>query len=94
MALYDRLLGYSEPKIAVHQFQALLAERKRGFATNAEIIAAFGLDVAEQTEVVTLWGRVNSGAVSAAEVHDVFLLGETRTAPYDSVQAVKTRLGV
>lgn len=58
MALYDRLLGYEAPFLPVHQFMGMLGELKRGKVTQAQIVAALGLSVAEETELVTLAGKL------------------------------------
>jgi hypothetical protein len=52
MALYDKLLGYDPGgiKLMVHAFMAALGEYARGKMTGPQIITAFGLDAAEQTE--------------------------------------------
>jgi hypothetical protein len=94
MSLYTRLMGLTQPKITVHTFSSMMAERKRGKVTNQDIIDAFQLSPSEQTEVIALWSRVNSDAISAAEVDDVLLCAEARVLPYDTEAKVKARLGV
>lgn len=91
MALYNRLIGTEEPKIAVHQFCAALAERTRGKVTNADISSMFNLSVDETTEFSTLYSSVS--LMNAKEVEDVFMLAEKRLA-YANAAAVKTRLNV
>lgn len=94
MALYERLMGIETPKIPVHDFYSMLAERKRGQVTNAQVIAAFSLSASEQVELLALWARVNNNLISAAEVDDVLILAESMIAPYNTAATVKTRLGV
>ena len=94
MALYDRLLRLAEPPIPVHQFIAAAAEVAKGNMTNNQAKTAFGLSTAEGNEALTLIARVQNGQLTRTEIHDVLLLAETRIPPYDTVAAVKTRLGV
>lgn len=94
MALIERLMGLEQPRIPVHQFYSMLAERKRGRVTNAQVIAAFALGAADQTELLALWALVNANTVPAADVDDVLLLAEQRIAPYDTAAAVRARLGL
>lgn len=56
--LYERLVGTQEPKIAVHQFMALLAEVERGKITAGNAASILGLDAAEQTEATTLISKI------------------------------------
>lgn len=93
MALYERILGISGQKIPVHQLMALLAERVRNRVTNADVIAALGLDSAEQAELLTLWGRVQGGQLTPAEFQDVAMLAEMGLV-YDTVAKLTARLGV
>lgn len=100
--LYERLTGLDlvrpetgdSLKIPIHQFCSYLAERRRGRVTNAQVIAAFALSVEDQAELITLWNLVSGGTLTAAEVEDVLRIAEQRIAPYDTVLAVRTRLGV
>lgn len=94
MALYERLVGFENPKIPVHQFMALLAERRRGQVTNQQVVDALGLDPAERTELLALVTRVQADTLTAIEIHDVLMLAEAGWAPYGSVAAVKARFGV
>lgn len=54
MALYDRLMGFQEPKIPVHQFMAEAGEFQRGKVTSAQAQTDFGLSTSELTEAQTL----------------------------------------
>lgn len=100
--LYERLTGLGLPliqsggslKLPIHQFCSYLAERRRGRVTNAQVIAAFTLSAEDQAELVTLWNVINAGTLTAAEVEDVLRIAEERLSPYDTVVAVRTRLGV
>ncbi len=94
MGLYERIMGLENPRIPAHQLQAMLAERRRGNVTNNQVGNAFGLSPAEAAEVGTLVQRVIDGAVEVKELDDVLLLASSRTPPYNTVNAVKTRLGV
>ena len=111
MALYDRLLGIdlSNPRIPVHQFQAVVAEWARGQITavqaRAAIAAASGapLTAGEETEVQTLVSTVPVGTTTAnkadralrlLEIDQVLLMVNSGLAPYTTAAAIKTRLGV
>lgn len=94
MGIYDRLLQLQEPRIPVHLFVAVAAEWAKGNMTNTQARTALALSVAEGNEAQTLVGRVTGGFVTRTELHDVLLISETRIPPYDTVVAVKTRLGV
>lgn len=94
MGIYERLLRLQEPRIPVHQFIAACAEVSRGNMSNVQARTALNLSAAEGTEANALIARVTSAALSRVEIHDVLLLAETRTPPFDTVAAVKTRLGV
>jgi hypothetical protein len=111
MALYLRLLGTDpvNPKIPIHQFQALAAEWARGRITGAQAnagitqVSGAPLTAAEQTEAQALVNTVPVGtttAIQAAraqrmlEIDQVFLLVDSRIAPYDNEAAIKARLGV
>jgi hypothetical protein len=67
MALYDKLLGYDPGgiKLMVHAFMAALGEYARGKMTGPQIITAFGLDAAEQTEAQIIASKV----INAPEVY-------------------------
>lgn len=94
MGLYERLMGIEEPKIAIHGLFAVISEYRRSKITANQGGAILGLNPAERAELGTLIGRVDSGQLTAAEVHDVLIAGELRYAGYDAVASVKTRLGV
>jgi len=94
MGLYERLLRLQEPRIPVHQFVACAAEVSRGNMSSVQARNAMNLSAAEGTEANALIARVMSAALSRVEVHDVLMLAELRIPPFDTVAAVKTRLGV
>jgi hypothetical protein len=94
MSLYTRLMGLSDPKISLHAWRSLLAERKRGKVTNQDVIDAFQLSAGEQTELTTLWGRINNDLITVDEVDDTLICAEHGLAVYDTEAKVKTRLGV
>lgn len=91
MGLLQRLLGTEEPKLAVHQFMAGLAEFKRGAVTKQNIIDAFGLSVDESNQLQTFLDNIDTDVISRDLIHDVLLLGET--GKYTENQ-VKSRLGL
>lgn len=93
MGLYERIVGTELPKLPVHQFQAAVAEFKRGKFTGNQVATAFALSAAEKTEATTLLAQITSNAVTAAEVQDVLCLAEAGYL-YADAAAVRTRLGV
>lgn len=100
MGLYERLMGFEEPKLPVHQFMGAMQEIAMGNMTGAQGVAAFGLSAAEATEAQTLQGVVSAPATAdgkklrAVEYERVLMLAEQRIAPFNTVALVKTRLGV
>lgn len=103
MPLYERLGGLEEPKIPVHSFMAAMQEYMLGQMTGAQATAAFGLSAEEQTQALALRDRLltESSAsaniarrMKAVELENVLILFEDGIAPYTTVAAVKTRLGV
>ncbi len=99
----------TNPKVPIHQLQAAMAEWARGNITgaqaNAIIAAASGapLTPAEVTEATTLVGTVPTGGTTAnqaaralrlLEIDQVLLIADLKAPPYDTAQAIKTRLGV
>lgn len=93
MALYDRLIGISEPKIAVHQFAAACRELARGQMTAQEVATSFGLDAGEQIEAATLFSAVQGPGLTGDEVEQVLELAEAGIK-FTTAAAVKTRFGV
>jgi len=57
VSLYTRLLGQGNG-IDLHAFQAALGEWERGFMTSQQVVAMFALDAGEQTEALTLVGKL------------------------------------
>lgn len=94
MGLYERLVGTEEPKIAVHNFYAMVTEQRRGKVTSTQTHNAFGLSAGEQTELASLISRLAANKITGPEVHEVLVLAESGIAPYSTVAAVKTRFGV
>lgn len=84
--LVDPLPG--EEKLPIHQFQAGIAEFKRGFITAQQFFNAFNLSASEQTQMTTWF---STGNTDRLQVHDILLLGE---AGYYDVNTCKTRLGI
>jgi hypothetical protein len=109
-ALYERLMGDNtdgRPKIPVHQFCGMVAEQQRTAAdaarpaavtdtSAANVIAAFGLDATEQTEVTDLIAAFTRATrpLTGTVVHDVLLCAEAHLAPFSTAQAVRSRFEV
>jgi hypothetical protein len=104
MALYERLIGLDgHSKIPIHQFMSVMQEYALGNMTGIQARDAFTLDATDITEATTLLNRLllesstNGGIarrVKALELENVLILAENQIPPYDTVAAVKTRLGV
>ena len=100
MGLYERLMGFEQPKLPVHQFMGAMQEISLGNMTGAQGVTAFGLSPAEATEASTLQATIAAEPtavekkVKAMEVERVLFLAEQRLVPFDTPAAVKTRLGV
>lgn len=105
MPLYERLMGIGDVvKIPVHQFQAAVGEFGRGRLTQAqaqaviESVSGAPLAPDEVTDTQTLLNTVTGTATAklarATEIDHVLMLAERRPPGYDTVAAVKTRLGV
>lgn len=101
--LYERLLGLQEPKIPIHTFFSVMQEFALGNMTGAQASAAFNLDASEQAEATTLLNKIlteaaTNGAIArrvkALEYENVLIVAESLIPPYNTVAAVKTRLGV
>lgn len=58
MSLYTRLLGIDTPRIPIHVFMAAVGEWERGRITQAQVVNAFNLSAGEETEAVTLLGKI------------------------------------
>ncbi len=89
MALLDRIVGWvgdvntplpeGEEKIAIHAFQAALAEWQDGGVTRADVVAAFTITVEEESDLDWLKGRYASASDKnrfAKVVDNVLLLAE------------------
>lgn len=94
MPLIARLMGIDPEmngaRIAVHQYFAAVAERKRGEITSQQVIDAFDLapdEVADTTNLV-------ASSMTREEMHDVCCMAEQFIPPYNTVTAVRTRLGL
>ena len=97
MGLYERLLRLEEPRISAHLFTGLLAERKRGKITGAQIVNLLGLDAIAQAEAITLNARFDDlvNPLTGVELHEVLLIADAKNIPlYKTVAALKNRLGV
>lgn len=106
MAIYDRMMGLAESKIPVHQFMGAVQEVVLGNMSVVQAATAFELSAAEQTEAGALRDRIlqepaGSGATAgvprrlkAMEFERVLMMAEVGIAPFNTVAAVKARLGV
>lgn len=109
MGLYERILRLEEPRLPVHAFQSVAAEWARGRITGTEANAIIGaltgapLDATAQQEAVALVNTVPTGSTTANkadralrlnEIDQVLLLADAKAPGYDTVAALKTRLGV
>lgn len=104
MGLYARLMGFEPFKIPIHQFQALMGEFARGTLTGAqtqtaiEALSGAPLSPAEVTEaqalLASIAGSLSAKLARAKEIDDVLLLAESGTPPYNTIAAIKARLGV
>lgn len=103
MGIYERIAGSEQPKIPVHPFMAAMQEYMLGNLSGAQATAAFTLSPAEQTEALALRDRLLTEAsananlarrLKALEFENVLILLETGIPPFNTVAAVKTRLGV
>ncbi len=91
MGLIHRLEGSESPKVPVHQFMAALGEYKRGAASQAQIVAAFNLSEAEETQLEVYLSNLDTDAINRQLIHDVLLLLERG---HYTVGQAKERLGV
>lgn len=109
MGLYERILRLEEPKLPVHAFQAVAAEWARGQITGAqantilEALTGAPLDATAQAEATALVNTVPTGATATNkadralrlhEIDQILLLADAQAPGYDTVAALKTRLGV
>jgi hypothetical protein len=58
VGLWERLLRIELPALPVHQLMAAIGEFERGKMTLAQIVAAFGLNATEETEVSALTDKI------------------------------------
>lgn len=58
MGLIERLCNEEEPGLDAHAFYAALMQREIAKMTEAEIVSAFGLSAAEQTDMNTLSAKI------------------------------------
>jgi len=109
MALIERLMGLESPRIPEHEFQSIASEWATGNITGAQAQAAItaltgvALDAAGITEAQALVNTVPTGstatnkadrALRMFEIDHVLLIAHSRTPPYDTAAAVRTRLGI
>lgn len=60
MALFERLIGTEEPKIAIHKFHAVIDEMKQGRLTQAQAKQVLGLSNQEASEALTVLNTVTT----------------------------------
>lgn len=94
MSLYAKLLKQEQPVIPIHQFQAAAGEYLRGNLSAVTIRTHFQMTVAEGNEALTLIARVQGGFITAKELDDVLLLAQGGMPGYNTVNDLKTRLGI
>jgi hypothetical protein len=109
MGLYERILRLEEPKLPVHAFQSVAAEWARGNLTGAQANTIIGaltgvpLDATAVAEATALVATVPTGstatnkadrALRLNEIDQVLLLADAKAPGYDTVAALKARLGV
>ena|SRR3990167_5907067 len=103
MALIDRLMGITPPKISVHAFFAAQQQRITGQLSRAEVIAMFELDADAVTEYDALAALAPTGSSAAAEakkalfleaIHSILILAEGDYLGFRTIAEVKTRLGI
>jgi hypothetical protein len=109
VALYDRLMGLggddpAQSKLSVHTFTATLGEFARGVISGAQAQAIIDADtgapldpagIAEaQALLATVTGSATNKLMRAKRIEDALLLAERRVPGYDTVAAVKAKLGV
>lgn len=93
MGLYERLMKLQEPGIAVHEFAAAYLYAA-GVLTATQARDALNLSGSEAQEANTLLQRIQSGALVVDRANAILILAERQIAPYTTVAAVKTALGV
>ena len=104
MALLDRIVGWvgdvgtplpeGERRIRVHAFQAALCEWEHGGVTRADIVAAFSITTAEESDLD--WLKSKHAAATdknrfAKVVDNVLLLAEARVI-YTTKASITARL--
>lgn len=94
--IVQRLTGAAGDKIAIHALCGAFNEWGRGKVTAAEVIAAFNLDAAQQTELATLsalWTAAPDKTRFMRVFKDLMYLGETSThSRYQDITYVNSRL--
>lgn len=94
MGLYEWLMKLQEPGIAVHEFAAAAYLYAAGVLTATQARDALNLSGSEAQEANTLLQRIQSGALVVDRANAILILAERQIAPYTTVAAVKTALGV
>lgn len=97
------MMGLQQPSIPVHAFMSAMQEYMLGNMSGAQATAAFGLAPAEQTEALALRDRLLQESsttngiqrrLKGLEFENVLILAQNGIVPFDTVAAVKARLGV
>ncbi len=104
MALLDRIVGWAgdagtplpegKEKIAIHAFQAALAEWQDGGVIRADLVAAFAITADEESDLDWLKGRYAAASDKnrfAKVVDNVLLLAEAGHM-YTTKAAIQARL--
>lgn len=103
MALVERLMGDSSPKIPVHDFFAACNELSVGRLTAAQIKNFLGMDAAAAAEFDALIALAPTGSTALAianramyisGVHSVFILAENKYPTYSTGAEVRAKLGI
>ncbi len=83
--LYEKLTGQEDPRVPVHQFMAVVAERHRGALTREDIISIFLLAAEDLTDLDEILDKADSLAADRVFefgrlLHDILLLSESGLA--------------
>lgn len=94
--IVQRITGVDGDKIAIHALCGAFNEWGRGKVPASEVIAAFNLDAAQQTQLTTLstlWTAAPDKTRFMRVFKDLMYLGETNThSRYQDITYVNSRL--
>lgn len=103
MALVERLMALEEPWLPVHAFFAANYERIEGRLTRQQVIDMFAMNLAAIVEYDALAATAPTGtnalamalkALFVEKIHAVFILAEGRYDGYNTIMAVRAKLGL